>query len=106
MRALVADVEPAAVEVARRLHAVLERRLLRALLERMRAPRPELAAGRQCDERRRRSRDRVQALGPWTVEARDRAEQPPGVRHLRVVEEVARRAALDDAARVHHEDLV
>ena len=44
VRALVVDVEPAAVEMDRRLDAVLERRLLRALLERVRAARPERAA--------------------------------------------------------------
>src|SRR5207253_10441388 len=68
--------------------------------------RAELAAGRRPDQRGRRALDRVQALLPRTVEARDRAEQPPGVRMLRVVEEAARVGPLDDAAGVHDDDLV
>ena len=76
------------------------------LLERVRAARPELAALRQVDQRRRRALDRVQLLRLGPVEPRDRAEQPPRVRVLRVVEDVPLRAALDDPARVHDEDLV
>src|SRR5690242_19753663 len=106
MGALELDVEPAPVEVAGRPDAVLQRRLLPALLERMRTARPELATFRRVDERRRGPFDRVQALGPRPVEARDRAEQPPRVWHLRVVEDISLRAALDDAAGVHDDDLV
>ena len=79
---------------------------LLALLERVRAARPELAAFRQVDERGRAALDRVQALGPRPVETRDRAEQAPRVRHLRVVEDIPLRTALDDTAGVHDDDLV
>src|SRR5205814_670967 len=106
MGALELDVEPATVEVAGRADAVLEPRLLLALLERVRTARPELAALRQIDERRRRPLDRVQALDPRPVETRDRSEEAPRVRHLRVVEDVPLRATLDDAAGVHDDDLV
>ena len=106
-RALVVDVEPAAVEMRRRSpDAVLERRLLHALVERMRAARPELAARRRLDQRRRRALDRVQPVGLRPVEPRDRAEQAPRVGHLRVVEELARLGLLDDPAGVHDDDLV
>ena len=88
------------------LDAVSQLGLLEALLERVRAARPELAALRQVDQRRRRALDRVQLLRLRPVEPRDRAEQAPGVRVLRVVEEVPLRAALDDPAGVHDEDLV
>ena len=60
----------------------------------------------EVDQRRRRALDRVQPLRLRPVEPRDRAEQAPGVRVLRVVEDVALRAALDDAAGVHDDDLV
>src|SRR5690242_6832033 len=97
MSALEVDVEPATVETSRCADAVLEPRLLLALLECVRAPRAELATVRQVDQRRRGTLDRVQALRPGPVEARDRPEQAPRVRHLRVVEDVALRATLDDA---------
>ena len=88
---LYVDVEPAAVEVAGGLDAVLEPRLL-ACTSRTRAG---SAAGtcspRRVDQRRRRAFDRVQTLRPRPVEPRDRAEQAPRVRHLRVVEELALR---------------
>src|SRR5207302_866818 len=96
--ALVVDLEPAAVEMAGRFDAVVEARLLRALLEGMRAARTELAALRCVDQRRRRPLDRMQALRARSVEARDRTEQPPRVRMLRVVEEIPLVALLDDAA--------
>src|SRR4051795_10137448 len=104
--ALEVDLEPAAVEVARRLDALLEARLLLALRKRIRAARPELAALRRIDDRRRRALDRVQPLRARPVEPRNRAQQAPRVRHLRVVEDVTRRAALDDAAGIHDENLV
>src|SRR5689334_3059242 len=103
MGTLVIDFEPAAVKVPRRLDAVLERRLLLALVEGMRASWPELAAVGKRDQRRRRALDRVQPLRTRTVEPRDRAEQPPRIRHLRVVEEVTCLRALDDPPRVHDE---
>src|SRR6185312_11387783 len=98
--------QPAAVEVAGRLDAILERWLLHALVERMRAPGPEFAPGRGADQRRRRPGDRVQALLARAVEPWNRPEQPPRVRHLRVVEEVARLRALDYSAGIHDDDLV
>src|SRR2546429_3617201 len=106
MRALELDVKPAAVEMSGRADAVLEPRLLPALLERVRAARAELATLRRVDERRRRSLDRVQALDARPVETWDRPEETPRVRHLRVVEDIPRRALLDHAAGVHDEDLV
>src|SRR6185437_9240071 len=96
----------AAVEVPRRLDAILELRLLLALVERVRTARTELAPVRKRDERRRRSLDRMEPLRARTVESRDRAEQAPGVRHLRVVEEVTRLRPLDDPAGVHDKNLV
>src|SRR5436189_2192182 len=72
----------------------------------MRAAWPELAAGRRPDQRRRRSLDRVQPFLPWTIEPRYRSEQTPRVGHLRVVEELPGRSLLDDASRVHDDDLV
>src|SRR5438876_11202614 len=90
----------------RLLDAVLERGLLHALVERMRAPWPELAALREVDQRRRRAGDRVQTLRLRPVEARNRPEQTPRVRMLRVVEELPLRSAFDDASRVHDDDLV
>ena len=50
--------------------------------------------------------NRREPLRLRAVEPRDRAEQAPGVRVLRVVEELALRPVLDDAARVHHGDVV
>src|SRR5436305_3319776 len=88
------------------LDAVLEPGFLHALVERVRAARPELAAGRRPDQRRRRALDRMQPLLLRAVEPRDRAEQPPRVRVLRVVEEAPRLGALHDTAGVHDDDLV
>src|SRR6185437_15984062 len=104
--ALLVDREPAAVEVALVVDAVLQLGLLEALLERMRAARAELAALREVDQRRRRALDGVQLLRLGPVEPRDRAEQAPGVRMLRVVEDVPLGATLDDPAGVHDDDLV
>ena len=61
-------------------------------LERVRAARRERAAGRQREQRRRQAGDRRQPVRPRAVEARDRAEQAPGVRVLRVREELVLRA--------------
>src|SRR5690349_20729506 len=106
MRTLVLDVEPAEIEMPGGLDALLEARLLYALFERVRTSRPELAAHQHVDQRRRHALDRVWAVWPLAVEARDRDEQAPRVRHLRVVEEIARARALGDATRVHDENLV
>ena len=74
MGSLELDVEPASIEMTASLDAILERRLLLALLERVRAARTELASFGQVDELRRRALDRVQALDPRPVETRDRTE--------------------------------
>src|SRR6266566_3221983 len=102
--ALVFDREVAGVEMLaanlRRQQGILDL----ATVESLRAPRPKAAAGRPVDHRRRLARDRSQAAGPWPVEPGDRAEQPPGVRVLGVVEDLILVALLDDPARVHDED--
>ena len=67
---------------------------------------PKLHPCGQVDQRGRRALDRRQPLGLRPVEARDRAEQPPCVRVLGVVEEVVLRSALDGPARVHDHDAV
>jgi hypothetical protein len=48
----------------------------------------------------------MQPLRAGSVETRDGAEQAPGVRHLGVVEQIALLGPLDDAARIHDDDLV
>src|SRR2546423_14411548 len=98
MRALELDVEPATVEMSGRAHAVLEPRLLPALLERVRAARAELATLRRGDERRRRPLDRVQALDARPLETWDPPEETPRARHLRALEDGPRRAPLAPAA--------
>ena len=59
-----------------------------------------------CQQRRRHAGDRRQAVPAVAVDARDRAEQAPGVGVLRVVEELVERALLDHPARVHDHDAV
>src|SRR5207248_960318 len=98
---LIGHREPAAIEMRLLFDSVPKLRLLRALLEGIRAARPELAALGKVDQRRRHPLDRIEALLLRTVEARDRAEQPPCVRVLPVVKELPSRRALDDAAGVH-----
>ena len=93
--------QEAAVEVTWR-RALLERWLLGAGGEDVRAARRERAARRQRAQRGRLPRDGRQAVRLGTVDARDRAQQPPGVGVLRVREQLALGAVLDDAARVHH----
>ena len=80
--------------------------VLRALRELVPAARAEVAALGPVDERRRQPGDRRQALGPRPVDARDRPEQPPRVRVLRVVEDLVERPGLDDPPAVHHRDAV
>ena len=58
--ALLLDRQPAAVAMAGASDARLERRHLAALVERVRAARPEVAALRRVQQRRRRARDRRQ----------------------------------------------
>src|SRR3954470_1650867 len=77
--------------------------VVNADLHRMRAAWAEAAAGRRIDQVRRRARDEVQARG---AQADRRAQQLLGVRVLRVAEDVADVALLDDTARVHHRDPV
>ena len=86
--------------------ARLERRRLRALRELVPAARAEVAAGRAVVHRGRHSRYGRQALGPRPVHPRDRAQQAPRVRVLRVVEDLVDRPLLDDAPGVHDEDAV
>ena len=88
------------------VEAGLERRHLDALRELVRAAGPEVAALGPVGQRRRQARDRRQALGPRPVDAGDRAQQPPRVGVLRVVEDLVERPLLDDPARVHHRDPV
>ena len=93
-------------EMARGAHAVLERRLLLlALLERVRTAGRNLQPLRRVDQRRRHPLDRVQALDPWPVETWECEPRRPHVYGmLRVVEDVARRTALDDLTGVHDHD--
>ena len=96
--------EPAAVAMAAvPRHARLERRVVGALVELVRAARAEVAALRARGERRRHPADCRKPVGPRHVEPRDRAEQSPRVRVLGVVEDLVERALLDDPAGVHHE---
>src|SRR5918995_206949 len=105
--ALLVRAEPAAIAVpGRALDARLERGHLRALRELVRAARPEVAALRAVRQRRRHARDRRQPLRPRAVHARDRPEQSPRVRVLRVVEDLVERALLDDPAGIHDGDPV
>src|SRR5262249_57814067 len=70
--------------------AVLERRILGgAAAEDLWAARGEVAPARQRDQRGRLTLDRRQPAGPHAVEPRDRAKQSPGVRVLRVVEDLS-----------------
>src|SRR5215217_6279173 len=70
------------------------------------AARSEDAARGQVDERRGLTWDRLQPICVHLVQARQRAEQAPRVRHLRVVEEITDRSPLDDPAGIHHGDVV
>src|SRR4029453_12320296 len=96
--------KPTTVEMSRLLDAVLELRLLHALVECWRTTRGELAAGRRADQRRRQPLDRVQPFRLRPVKARNRAEQAPRVRHLRVVEQAARLRGLNPPTSVHEGD--
>src|SRR4029450_11900451 len=78
----------------------------RALGELVRAAWAEVAALRPRRERRRRAGDGGEPLGAWTVDARDRPEQAPGVRVLGVVEDLVEGALLHDSPGVHHGDAV
>src|ERR1044072_1188848 len=69
----------------------------------VRAARVEGAAGRHVDQAGRGALDRDQPLGLVTVDAGHRAEQPPGVRVLGLVEDLLGRSPLDAPARVHHQ---
>ena len=57
-------------------------------------------------QRRRQPGDRRQPLRPRPVDPRDRAQQAPRVRVLRVVEDLVERSLLHDPARVHDRDPV
>ena len=73
---------------------------------RIRTARMELATARRVDEARRRPRDRAQPLGARRVETRDRLQEPPRVRMLRLREQHLARRLLEHAARVHDGDVV
>ena len=76
----------------------------RAELEAVRAARREAAARRRGERRGRRPGNRREPADARPVDARDRAEQAPGVGVLGVAEDRGLRPLLDDAARVHHDD--
>src|SRR5689334_23009141 len=81
-----------------------ERRTLRTRIETLAATRPEGAALRQIEQRRRRARDRDQTLGSGTFERWDRVEQAPGIGMLRATEYFFLGARFDDAAGIHDDD--
>src|SRR5439155_1839195 len=93
--ALLLGRQPATVAMARRVDALLESRHLRALVELERAARAEMAALGRRQQRRRQPGDRRQAFGPRAVDAGDRAEQPPRIGMLRVVEDLVEGSLLD-----------
>src|SRR5438105_2996746 len=68
------------------------------------AARLEAASRRRRDEVRRQAFDREQLPLALLVKTRDRAQQAPRVRHLRIREELGRVGLLDDLAAVHHVD--
>ena len=72
---------------------LLERRPLGAGREDVRAAGREGAAGRQGQQRRRQTGNGGQPARLRPVDARDRAQQPPGLRMLRVREQLAFRAS-------------
>ena len=72
-------------------------------VHRVRAPRVEAAARRRVDQVRRRAGDEVEAR---RAQRDRRAQQLAGVGVLRVAEDVATVALLDDPAGVHHRDPV
>src|SRR5581483_67093 len=97
--ALVLDGEMAGVEVPAADLVGQGGVLFPTTVEAVRAARAEVAALRLVDHRRRLAGDRRQASRPRPVEPRDRAEQPPCVGVLRVVEDLLLVTLLDDAAR-------
>ncbi len=103
-RALV-DGDPAADAVVRADD--LERRpLVAALRALVGAAADERAARGQRDEVRRLPLDGREPRLLGHVESRQRAQQPPRVRVVRVVEDLVDGAVLDGAAAVHDHDLV
>src|SRR5438477_12437634 len=95
---------PASRELA--AHLPQFRLLGRAAIDRERAAGPELASLRQARHVGRRALDRLEPAAHFGVEPRDRAEQRPGVRVLRVVEDVFSAALLDDPTCIHDDDAV
>ena len=77
-------------------------RLGRTPIEPVGAARFEATAFHRLKGRRRRPWDRHQTSLPRPVEAWYRAEQPPGVRVLRIAEEPPLGRLLDHSPRVHH----
>src|SRR2546427_2640563 len=80
------------------------RLLLAADIAPVLAARLELAAWRRGDEVRREALDRHELRFARLVQTRDRAEQAPGVGHLRIREELDGVGLLDDPTRVHDID--
>ena len=78
-----------------------------AHVEHVGAARMERAARRHEDQRGRQPLDRHQPLlGVAVVQPRDRLQEPPRVRVVRAVVDVATVAGLHDLAGVHHLDVV
>ncbi|MDQ1110799.1 hypothetical protein QE418_000247 [Microbacterium testaceum] len=75
-------------------------------VDRDRAACRERAALRQCRKGRRASLERHEPLRTRGLHVRHRAQKPHRVRHVRVVEDLVDRAALDELAGVHHGDAV
>src|SRR4051794_2294749 len=78
--------------------------VLRAPVDPERAPWMERAAVRRVGQVGWLAGDAREPVAAGPVDARYRAEQRPGVRVLRVAEDLTGRSLLDDPARVHHYD--
>ena len=81
------------------------RHLDAAAIHRVRAARVEPATGRRIQQRRRLARDLHETIG-IDVHARQRAQQPPGVRMARCRVDLVHGGLLDRPAGVHHDHVV
>ena len=81
------------------------RQLAAAAVERVRGSAGGTGSRRRAEQRRRLAPDLRQAL-ELDVEPRQRAEQAPGVRVQRLLEQRVDRRVLGDAGRVHDDDVV
>src|SRR5262245_19751888 len=86
------------------LDALGELRPRRAEVEAIGAAGLEAAAWARRERRGRRPRDSREPVDARPAEPRNRTQQSPGVRMLRVAEDSRPRPLLDDAARVHDDD--